>query len=121
MLRVKVSNFLATVMLVCLALPLHGHAVLVSAVPSVSEVMNGPDVPVKLQFNARVDAKRSRIILVTPNSEQLTLPISEKSPVDGLVSEAKGLTAGAYILRWQVLANDGHITRGEVHFRVLQK
>jgi methionine-rich copper-binding protein CopC len=25
---------------------------------------------------------------------------------------------GAYVLRWQVLATDGHITRGKVPFRV---
>jgi len=29
-----------------------------------------------------------------------------------------GLAAGAYRLRWQVLASDGHITRGEIPFTV---
>ena len=28
------------------------------------------------------------------------------------------MKAGDYVLRWQVLATDGHITRGELHFRV---
>jgi methionine-rich copper-binding protein CopC len=28
------------------------------------------------------------------------------------------LAAGAYRLRWQVLASDGHITRGEIPFTV---
>ena len=36
---------------------------------------------------------------------------------DVLTAHAE-LAAGAYVLRWQVLAIDGHITRGEVPFRV---
>jgi len=31
-----------------------------------------------------------------------------------------GLVRGAYKLRWQVLAADGHITRGEISFEVKQ-
>jgi methionine-rich copper-binding protein CopC len=80
--------------------------------------MKGPDIPVKLRFNARIDAKRSRVILVTPAGEQRTLPLEETSPPDLLTSQAKGLIPGSYVLRWQVLANDGHITRGEVPFVV---
>jgi hypothetical protein len=29
-----------------------------------------------------------------------------------------GLIPGAYVVRWQVLAVDGHITRGDVPFTV---
>jgi methionine-rich copper-binding protein CopC len=34
--------------------------------------------------------------------------------------EAKAfhLAAGSYTLRWQVLASDGHISRGEIPFNV---
>jgi methionine-rich copper-binding protein CopC len=35
-----------------------------------------------------------------------------------LQSRIQGLERGEYVLRWQVLASDGHITRGEVPFRV---
>jgi hypothetical protein len=30
------------------------------------------------------------------------------------------LTPGVYVLRWQVLAIDGHITRGDVPFTVME-
>jgi methionine-rich copper-binding protein CopC len=30
------------------------------------------------------------------------------------------LTPGTYVLRWQVLAIDGHITRGDVPFTVTE-
>jgi len=106
------------VVLLSYASTVYGHAILVSATPGVSEVIEGPDVPVKLQFNSRIDTKRSRLVLVAPDGQQRTLPISDQSPPDSLTSVAKGLTGGAYVLRWQVLANDGHITRGEVNFRI---
>jgi methionine-rich copper-binding protein CopC len=35
-----------------------------------------------------------------------------------LSAKLTGLVKGAYVLRWQVLATDGHITRGKVPFRV---
>ena len=107
-----------TLMLLGIALPLYGHAVLMSATPGASQVMTGPDVPMTLRFNTRVDAKRSALILVAPGGRSHPLHIVEDSPPDKLVSEARGLKAGAYVVLWQVLATDGHITRGELHFRV---
>lgn len=96
----------------------YAHAIVVSATPSSNGVLNGPDVDVKLRFNSRIDLHRSRLILVLPDGEQRKLVIDEKSAPDSLLSKAKELKAGTYILRWQVLAEDGHITRGEVPFGV---
>ena len=45
------------------------------------------------------------------------LPIAEDSAEDRLDTKAT-LQPGAYTLRWQVLAIDGHITRGDVPFTV---
>jgi copper resistance protein C len=96
----------------------YAHAIIISATPTSNGVLNGPDVDVDLRFNSRIDQRRSRLILVLPSGEQRKLTIDEKSAPDSLLSKAKQLNAGAYILRWQVLAEDGHITRGEVPFRV---
>jgi copper resistance protein C len=114
--RARISLKIVTTL--CIALPLYGHAVLLSATPGVSQVISGPDVPMTLRFNTRVDAKRSALVLVPPGGHPQSLHIIENAPPDKLVSEAKGLKAGAYVLLWQVLATDGHITRGELHFRV---
>jgi methionine-rich copper-binding protein CopC len=46
---------------------------------------------------------------------------AEHVPVDGEVMGpecAADLAAGGYVLRWQVLAIDGHITRGDIPFAV---
>jgi len=96
----------------------NAHAIVVSATPAQNAVVSGPNVPISLKFNSRIDAKRSRLTLATAGAEPQNLQIVESAPEDSLVSEAKGLKTGAYILRWQVLASDGHITRGEVPFNV---
>jgi methionine-rich copper-binding protein CopC len=46
------------------------------------------------------------------------LRIAPSGPPDLLEASAKLATPGAYVVRWQVLAIDGHITRGDVPFTV---
>src|SRR5208283_2871713 len=94
------------------------HAVLLSSTPAANSVVSGPDLTVSLKYNSRIDVKRSRLILVDPGGAEQTLVIASQSPSDVLEAPAKGLKSGAYILRWQVLAVDGHITRGEIPFSV---
>jgi methionine-rich copper-binding protein CopC len=102
----------------CCVLPAQGHAILISAAPASHQVVSGPKVPVKLRFNSRVDGKRSRLMLVCPGNRTRVLPLAHQTAPDILTSEASGLEAGSYIVRWQVLSGDGHITRGEVPFLV---
>src|SRR5690242_13103245 len=94
------------------------HAVLLESTPALKSAVLGPDVPIKLRFNVRIDAVRSRLTLLRPDGSSQTLEISKETPADTLSAEATGLGAGAYRLRWQVLASDGHITRGEIPFTV---
>ncbi len=94
------------------------HAVLVHSSPSADSVVNGPDLPVIMKFNSRVDGSRSTLLLGTPDGQSLTLAIGKQSEPDTLVAQASGLSAGKYAIRWQVLATDGHITRGQIPFIV---
>ncbi len=98
--------------------PAAAHAVLLESSPSLKSAVSGPDVPIKLRFNVRIDALRSRLRLIHPDGTVHLLEISKPTPADTLSAEATGLAAGAYRLRWQVLASDGHITRGEIPFTV---
>jgi methionine-rich copper-binding protein CopC len=98
--------------------PAAAHAVLLESNPPLKSAISGPDIPIKLRFNVRIDALRSRLTLILPDGSAQPLEISKKAPADTLSAEATGLAAGAYRLRWQVLASDGHITRGEIPFTV---
>lgn len=100
------------------AAPALAHAVLLESSPALKSSVTGPDVPLKLRFNVRIDSARSRLTLVRPDGSSQALEISKQAPPDTLSANATGLMPGVYRLRWQVLAADGHITRGEIPFSV---
>jgi copper resistance protein C len=94
------------------------HAIIVDSSPSVGTEMPGPDVAVTLHYNNRIDKIRSRLSLMAGEQVIMKLPIDEGGAPDVITAKATGLAPGAYRLRWQVLALDGHITRGEIPFTV---
>lgn len=94
------------------------HAVLKSSSPAPDSAVTGPDVPVVLKYNVRVDAARSKVQLLHPDNSVTDLPLDKQAAADTLTTKATGLAPGAYKIQWQVLAPDGHITRGMVSFTV---
>lgn len=94
------------------------HAVLLEATPAASASVKGPDVAIRLRYNVRIEAGRSRLSLLLPDKSVKPLNIGQQPSPDVLTSQATALAPGEYRLRWQVLASDGHITRGEVPFTV---
>ena len=94
------------------------HAVLLSATPAANGIIAGPDVRVELRFNSRIDAPRSRLALVLPDRTVRDVPLEPSSAPAFLRAHVNGLSPGAYRMQWQVLATDGHITRGEIPFQV---
>lgn len=94
------------------------HAVLVSSQPGVNSIVSGTEVAVLLKYNSRVDMEHSTLTLLEPDGKVEKVAI-ESEPEPGVLSaKLTGLVKGAYVLRWQVLATDGHITRGKVPFQV---
>jgi methionine-rich copper-binding protein CopC len=104
--------------LLCFTSLLFAHAILVTSEPASGQSLQGPDLNIKLRFNSRIDVKRSRIALVASGGEHRTATLDEQTSPDTLSSHVQGLKSGAYLLQWQVLAVDGHISRGEVPFTV---
>jgi methionine-rich copper-binding protein CopC len=94
------------------------HAIVVDSSPQANGVVKGPMVEVKLRFNVRVDGPRSRLSLVDPNGNSRALDALQQPSPDSLAATISGLLPGKYQLHWQVLANDGHITRGDIPFTV---
>ena len=105
-------------LLILFAWAADAHAILTSSLPGPKQVIKGPEIAVKLTFNSRIDAKRSRITLVRPDRSESQLTIGGQPSPGVLTSAAKDLKSGPYVLRWQVLAQDGHISRGEIPFSV---
>ena len=103
--------------LVAYSISAYAHAVLVKAVPGAHTTVAGTAITVRLQFNVRVDPKRSRVALVLPDKSQKLLSVNQPEP-ELLESQVTGLANGDYSIRWQVLASDGHITQGEIPFKV---
>jgi len=95
------------------------HAVLLESNPPLNGQVAGPNIPVRLRFDVRIDATRSRITLVAPDGSTQALPLDKETTAETLTSQANGLKSGQYKLRWQVLASDGHLTRGEILFTVV--
>jgi len=109
---------LITVVLAVTGMHLEGHAILKSSTPANGGSVTQPDMAVKLTFNVRVDAARSKLQLLMPDASTVELLIGKSPSPDMLVSKLTGLKPGAYTIRWQVLAPDGHISRGEIPFTV---
>jgi methionine-rich copper-binding protein CopC len=102
------------------ARPALAHAILMSSVPAVDGTIAGPHVSIVLTYNSRIDHKLSRLTLTRPDGSTKVLPIAKDSAANTANTKAD-LAPGAYSLRWQVLAIDGHITRGDVPFTVTGK
>lgn len=114
-----IRQVFAIVMLALTLCPrVSAHAVLVGATPPANGTVAGPDIDVQLRFNARIDAARSSLRVVLPDQSIRVLTLGSQSSPATLTSRITGLPAGMYRLQWQVLAGDGHITRGEVPFQV---
>ena len=94
------------------------HAILKDSTPKANSSVTGPDVPITVRFNVRIDGSRSRLHLVASDGSSMPLTIAKQDSPDTLQSQAKGLKPGAYKLIWNVLASDGHMSKGEIPFTV---
>lgn len=94
------------------------HALLVSSSPHQAEVVHGDHAHIELKFNSRVDGGRSSVMLVSKGGPSHALKLDTQPAPEVLSTDATDLHKGAYSLRWQAVASDGHISRGEIAFSV---
>ena len=96
------------------------HAILVDSTPKPNGTLSAGHVTLIFKYNSKIDQGRSRLTLIKPDHSETVLPIAADSKRNELDSRAE-LAAGAYVIRWQALALDGHITRGDVPFTVVAR
>jgi copper resistance protein C len=97
----------------------HAHAVVIEAQPRVNAAVAPGEVTIRLRYNSRLDVARSRLVLTTPGGATVQLTPQAGTGADELVAIAPAGAAGGYRVRWQVLTLDGHLTRGDIPFRVI--
>jgi copper resistance protein C len=94
------------------------HAVILAASPSAEQHVAPGKLAIRIEFNSRVDKERSRLQLTAPDGAKSDIAIEPAGEPNVISGTTGDLVAGAYELRWQVLAIDGHITRGDIPFSV---
>ncbi len=94
------------------------HAILIDSTPAVNAAVPPGAVSFTLHYNSRIDRERSRLMLVASDRTETRLPVGADGPPDVMTTVTGALAPGEYTIRWQVLAVDGHITRGDVPFTV---
>src|SRR5690242_19595287 len=108
------APILAVAMLLLSASSAGAHAIILSSKPAAnSQVAQGP-VDILLQYNSRIDIDHSRVSLVDPAGKVTALTVVEGSAPGSLTASGKTDAPGKWIIRWQALSLDGHITRGEI-------
>lgn len=95
------------------------HAILEQSQPPRSGSVAAGKVDIVLTYNSRIDQTRSRLTLIDTARQETVLHLSADEPANVLAATVSLTTPGVYIVRWQVLAIDGHITRGDVPFEVM--
>ncbi len=106
---------------ICLAATLPttavAHAILVDSVPAPLGHVAVGHLGLVFRYNSRIDSGRSRLALISPDGTTRRLD-TVADPAPDLLRADLDLQPGEYTLTWQVLAVDGHITRGRVPFTV---
>lgn len=94
------------------------HAILMRSQPAAGSSVAEGKVDMSFVYNSRLDRDRSQLTLTRPDHSQVVLTIGDRGPPNVLDTTADLTATGRYVVRWQVLAIDGHITRGDVPFTV---
>lgn len=111
-------------LLLLLSAPAQAHALIRVSEPAAgARVAPGP-VRLRLVFNSRLDHARSQLAIAPARlggggtADEVRVALDPEAPPAELIGTTRPLTPGAWRIRWQVLALDGHITRGDIPFTV---
>ena len=98
------------------------HAIILESEPAAGAKLVEPPARIYLRFNSKLEKRLSRVTLASADGRPVPLPaVAEGGEMpDRIVLPLGKLPAGAYVVRYKVLAADGHITEGALRFAVLE-
>jgi len=96
------------------------HAIVLESSPVHDAVLTESPGRIVLRFNSRIEAALSRVTIEAVNGKAVALPAARDAGQEAnrLVVPVGPLAPGTYIVRYRVLAADGHITEGALRFSV---
>jgi len=98
------------------------HAIILESEPAAGATLAEPPARIYLRFNSKLEKRLSRVTLTAAGGRPVPLVIKtdgSENP-ERIVLPLGSLRPGAYVVRYKVLAADGHITEGALRFTVLE-
>ncbi|MGH7418446.1 MAG: copper resistance CopC family protein [Candidatus Rokuibacteriota bacterium] len=117
----------APALLLCWALVLASprpgspHAIVLESSPVHDTVLERAPGQVTLRFNSKIEKRFTRVTLAAADQPPAPVALPESDDParpDRIVIPLRPLAPGVYVLRYRVLAVDGHITEGALRFTV---
>jgi copper resistance protein C len=98
------------------------HAIVLESEPARDAQLAEPPARIYLRFNSKIEKRLTRVSLTASDGRAVPLPVvADGSQAPDRISLPLGLLRpGAYVVRYKVLAADGHITDGALRFSVLE-
>jgi methionine-rich copper-binding protein CopC len=98
----------------------HAHARLEASEPKADTLLDASPKQIRLQFNEILEPAFSKITLVGANNSVIALSglALDKANRKILTATVPPLQPGQYRMRWIAAGHDGHVTKGELSFRV---
>jgi methionine-rich copper-binding protein CopC len=97
------------------------HAIVLESSPAHDAVLTEAPRQATLRFNSRIEKRFTRVTLTFADEGPVPVALPEGDTTatpDRLTIPLPALRPGRYVLRYRVLAVDGHITEGAVRFTV---
>lgn len=97
------------------------HAIILESEPARDAKLAEPPARIYLRFNSKIEKRLTRVSITASDGRAVALPVVADGQAPDRLSLSLGpLRPGAYIVRYKVLAVDGHITEGALRFSVLE-
>ncbi len=99
--------------------PAAAHAIVLESSPLHDAALTESPARIVLRFNSRIEAGLSRVTIESASGRPVALPAAGALGAENrLVVPLSPLPPGVYVVRYRVLAADGHVTEGALRFTV---